>query len=253
MVRKFASIKHAATHGYTYDIDSYEFNATVSDHFRMFETYGDGLIQHSHDWPITREYLTDYLVSLSVALLADNELANTVRFTLSAGPSIEQIDFAASVVFKSATNLSGELTGYEKTTRYYSMQERKVTSSESKRYDKRYEKVTASEDGSADAIYRMTLPSYARDLERLEWACAIHRWAMACTDDKRPYMALPACFLNWTKDNDEARAMRDALECAQNVCQSVYLRDLAGNQIANYTRFVEQSKATASAEAESAA
>lgn len=248
MHRKFPSIAHPDKYGYAYDSDTMDFNASVSDHFRQFETCGDGMTQHSRDWSITREYLTDYLYSLATALLADEELANTVRFTLSRGPDVRDIEFAASVVFKAMPDSDT----YEAKNRYYSMEERKVTSNDAKRHDKRYEQVASWQDGSAAAIFRMTLPSYARDLERLEWAMAVHDWCMDPHATKRPYMTYAAVFLKWTEDHQTARQYEDSLECTKDVCESYRLKDQTARRLASYGRGLEQAKQEATS-AESAA
>ena len=250
MLRKFASLKHPEAYGYAYDTEVMDLHATVNDHFRQFETCGDGMIQHSRDWSITREFLPDYLYSLAQSLLTDEELANTVRFTLSNGPDVKSIEFAASVVFKPQEGC--EL--YEVKNRYYSMEECKVTANDAKRYDKRYARVATWQDGSAAAIFHMTLPSYALDLERLEYALAVNEWCMDGHATKRPYMQPPAMFLKWVDNPDAARAYKDSLECVRGICESYRLRDNTIRRLASYGRSLERAKEqTETANTESAA
>jgi hypothetical protein len=175
--------------------------------------------------------MADYLASLTVAMLADEELAGDLLYTLYRGPKLAEIEFAASVVFKAGEGM----TAYEKKTRYYSISESKVTSNPTKEYDTRYRKVQSSEDGSPEAVYRMLLPEYARDLERLQWSTAIYNWAMAT---KVKYMQLPAVFLKWTNENDVARELRDAFESARNVAESYRLRASAESAVEQYRRNV---------------
>ena len=71
MYKKFASIANSAKFGYSFDSDKWEYRANpfLTQKFRMFETMGDGMTQHSHDWPVTEEYAIDYLFSLAVIIL----------------------------------------------------------------------------------------------------------------------------------------------------------------------------------------
>ena len=81
MYRKFASIANSAKFGYSFDSDKWEYrvNPFLTQKFRMFETMGDGMTQHSHDWPVTEEYAIDYLFSLAVILLEDEEIVAAVE------------------------------------------------------------------------------------------------------------------------------------------------------------------------------
>jgi hypothetical protein len=49
MLRKFASLKHPMEFGYAYDSEAWTSRAPIDTHFRMFQTYNDGLCQHSGD------------------------------------------------------------------------------------------------------------------------------------------------------------------------------------------------------------
>lgn len=86
MRKVFASIAHPKQYAYEITSDSY-YGQThpVSGHFRMFETYGDGLTQHSGAWSIPREHLTDYLFSLAAAMQTDAEIRNQAHYELRAG------------------------------------------------------------------------------------------------------------------------------------------------------------------------
>ena len=71
MYKKFKSIANSAKYGYCFDTDKWEYrsNPFLSQKFRMFETYGDRDIQHSHDWAVTEDFAIDYLYSLAAAML----------------------------------------------------------------------------------------------------------------------------------------------------------------------------------------
>ena len=245
MLRKFASIQHSEKYGYSYDSESWSSNAQVHVHFRMFETYGDGLCQHSGDWAITREWFADYMISLAAAMLQDAELANELVWMLSRRPAAADIAFAASVVFKPGEGMEQ----YEKKPRYYSMEEKKVTASDSKKYDKRYQRVTPAQTGRADAIYAMVIPEYPNDLERFQFAHTIYDWAMATEGQ---YMELTACFLGWTEDRDEARKIRDAFEAARNVAESYRLRAAVESDVERFRDWAARDKAAAAEKAAAA-
>ena len=242
MLRKFASIKHPTEFGYSFDSEAWTSGAPIDTHFRMFQTFGDGLIQHSGDWAITSEYFADYLTSLAQAMLADEELCERTYYMLMRGPSKEEIAFAASVVFKpddSLTRTYGDGSQFlaEKKQRYFSLEEKKITANREKEHDKRYQKLERGHDGSVESVYRILLPDYCKGLGFFQWAWHIREWAMA-TDGK--YMGLVAEFLGWTKDRDEARAMAHAFECVRNVAESYRLRRAAESDIESYKRNVER-------------
>lgn len=236
MLRKFQSIQNAAEFGYSYDSEAWTAQAPINARFRMYKTYGDGLTQHSGDWAVTSEYFADYMVSLTQAMLGDSELAKELHYLLVRSPRDEAIAFAASIEFKPAEGC----TMYEKKPRYFSISEKKVTSSDSKQYDKRYSKVESFHDGSPSAIYAMILPDCADGLERYQWATAIYHWTM---DNERQgrYMQLPAVFLQWTDDSDKAREMRDAFEAAWNVVESYRLRSAAETSVSQFERRASKS------------
>ena len=247
MIKRFPSLKDPAKYGYSFDTDNYDSRAFFSDKFRQYETYGDGLCQHSGDWSIQVEFLADYLASLATAMLTDEELLSYARWEFRADVNREKIEFAASVVFKSAKKLSGDDTGYEKNRRYYSVEERKVSSTPAKQYDKRYQQVEQWCDGSAEAIYRILVPEYAKGMDYYAYADAIRTW---CLDNStRPYYGgLPAQFLKWF-DGDSGKA-RD-LRYAWNACKALFAareaRDEAETALKNLHWPVEQPAEVSSA------
>lgn len=229
MLRKFASLKHGKTHAYAFDSDAYDYKAPLYDHFRMYETYGDGLTQHSGDWSVTLEYLTDYLFSLATAMQTDAELVDRLKYAICDRPSKQAIEFAASIVFK------------EGKTRYFDLRERKISSSDSKRYDKRYTEITDVYDGSAKSIFRILSDDCTRGIAKFAYAHAIREWALDtdCMDSKdRPYMQLEAVFLNWVSDNDSARQMRDAFHACLKLIEASFAVHSAKIDLENYGRSI---------------
>src|SRR6266478_141125 len=128
MYKKFPSLAHSKEFAYAFDSDAFDTKAQMNGHYRMFQTYGDGLTAHSSDWSITKEYFADYLASLAAVMVDDVELLESVRFTLADRPSTKAIAFAASIHWKEGDKV-----------RYFSRNEMKVSSSPSKVHDKRYE------------------------------------------------------------------------------------------------------------------
>jgi hypothetical protein len=230
MFRKFKSSAHEEKYAYTYDSGSYDAHAPVDPHFRMFETCGDGLTQHSPDWSVQIEFLADYLASLAQAMIEDAELAQNLLFTFWRRPSVEQITFAASIRYKAPAEKD-----WFKGRRWFSVKELKLSKSQSKEHDRRYEEVREIHDGSPSAIYRMVLPEYASGLEKYLYADAVREWVLAQKDGGM-YMPVAAEFLKWTDDRDKARQVRDGFEACKNICESYRLRATAESYVENYRR-----------------
>jgi hypothetical protein len=228
---KFTSIAHSVKFGYAYDT-GYHNQSPINDHFRMFETYGDGLCQHSGDWGVDHEFLADYLLSLAQAMLADPELLETVRYQFDR-PERSKIEFAASIIFKADPDYSWR----EKKTRYFSMQERKISTAPGKEYDKRYEKVTDIHTGKPLAIYNLVLSGYSNGLEKLQAAIAIYDWV--CEDGSHGWMERPAQFCGFTKSTADACAIENAYETCEWILKAAFLNDRANSTI---KRAVENAK-----------
>jgi len=230
MLKKFESIADKQ-HGYSYDSQAFDIHAPIDCHFRMYDTYGDGLCQHSPDWSVQLDHLADYLASLAQAMLADEELAHNCLFTFARRPSVKAIEFAASVKFK-----AGEEKDWLKSRRWFSAKELKVSKAPSKEHDKRYEEVREIHDGSVNSIFRILVGEYSSGLEKYLTADAIRDWVLG-QDRGGLYMPMPAEFLKWT-DRDKARQLRDAVEACKNITESVRLRSATESLIENYRRSV---------------
>ena len=105
--RKFASVASPEKYGYAFDSDSWRSPSNgcdVESKFRMFETCGDGLTQHSGDWAVTYDFLSDYLISLSVYMLAhaeDVELFERIGFAFIGDNNLDalsQVGLLAQVI-----------------------------------------------------------------------------------------------------------------------------------------------------------
>ncbi len=227
MHKKFASLAHSKEHAYAFDSDAYDSKAPMDAHFRMFQTYGDGLIQHSTDWPVTAEFLGDFLASFAVAMMEDEELLDRAKYSLADRPSDQAIEFAATVVWKENPK-----------TRYFSAQEMRISSNPNKRHDKRYQELRDFHDGSPNSIFRVLIPEYAHGMEAYCYATAIRDWLLKSGD--RPYMELPGEFLRWSKDRESAIQLRNGYESCWCLIQSHQLRHLANSNLESYKRTLPQ-------------
>jgi hypothetical protein len=233
MFRKFASIAHSNEFGYGYDSQQWDGRAPIESNFRVFKNYGDGLTVHSPDWSVQLEQLPDFLMSLADAMRTDDELAQTLVFTFGRRPSVREIEFAASVVYK-----PHETQEWLKSRRWFSAKEMKVSKAPSKEHDKRYEEVRDIHDGSPNSIFRILIGEYSSGLVKYLYADAIRDWVLAADRDGL-YMPLTAEFLKWTDDRDEARLLRDAFEACKHVTESYRLRMANESAIENYRRQIE--------------
>ncbi len=255
MHRKFISLAHPEMYGYAFDSQAYAYDAQVCDKFRMFQTYGDthangAVTQHSGDWPITREYLADYLASFVAFIIAqpdqltsqtengyEENILGRMQSQLSSGvPQKDTLDFCASVVYKPAIDGTRDYTK----RRYFSISERKISSHPSKQHDKRYEEIRDNHDGSPRAIFSMLSKDYYHDLERYALADAIREWFYAQPDygKNQHYIGLTAEFLKWFKDEanyrDSAQQLRKAYSAARSITEAYRLQCSAASDLDNY-------------------
>jgi hypothetical protein len=240
--RKFASVATPEKYGYAFDSDSWRPSATgydVESKFRVFETCGDGLTQHSGDWAVTYDFLDDYLISLSVYMLAhkeDTDLFERVGYIVLNGPRREVVKFAASVVWNEKDEPFGK-------TRYYSTSEQKITRNQEKRHDKRYKEIDKYLDGSPKSIYTVLMADkeYADGMERLCYAFAIKRYVDA---DTHLWMDSPTNLLGWWNEDPNARDKRQALGYGFRAIQSLARfhqeMKVSEGEVGNYLRNVQR-------------
>ena len=239
MYRKFASIANSAKFGYSFDSDKWEYRANpfLTQKFRMFETMGDGMTQHSHDWPVTEEYAIDYLFSLAVVLLEDEEIGSNYGHMFHAQPRPDALKFAASLVFDSEKDKEWNKK------RYYSMSELKVSRNPKLQYDTRYKELNEYQDGTAGAILALVMPQSPDGLEAWQYADAVRTWV--AENLKSGYMEMPAVHLKWFesakfergRQADQyqlARDFRDAFEACQTAVDSHFNRRRATQYVECY-------------------
>lgn len=231
---KFASLNHADKYAYAYDTDQWRGSPEIESKFQMFETYGDGLTQHSHEWSITKEFFADYMISLAVTMLANDELVQHIGYSLMRQPSVEDIAFAASVKWKDSDDQ------YAK-RRYYSIELRKISASPSKEHDKRFKQIEKADDGSNEATMRLLRKDHMDGLDNYLLANAIRTWVLA---QPSGYMEMVPEFLGWWdhKRRDDSRLLRDAVEACQHVIQAYNLRASVKGAIDNVIWHIQHAR-----------
>ena len=242
MLRKFQSLANPQQFGYAYDSEAYDHKAPLNDHFRMFQTYGDGLCQHSGDWSVDVEHLADYLFSLAAVMLTDEELGRQLLFTIHRYPCVKDIQFAASIVYKAPKE-----NDWNAKRKYFSREEKKISSNENKRHDKRYTELTSEYDGSPLSIFRILTPEYADGFQKYCIAEAIREWTL--NEEAPCYMGLAAKFLKWfdyetngSEYRNKALALRDAYQACKAVTDMWNQQANVKNKIENYQRSIERAR-----------
>jgi len=194
---QFLSIINPEKNNFVYDSDSWD-NAPVSPKFLVHYKR-----DHNDSWhfPIAlpTNLAGEYMLSLANEMLKNDELTKSVRYEFTSGPIISDINFAHKVVYKSG-----------KKTTYYSASLQRTSAVRSKQYDKRWREVTEEMDGSPESIMNILLGGYWRDgISCYAYAYAIRKWMLADRKLYRKYsMSLPAQYLKWTDDYNEAHAIQ---------------------------------------------
>lgn len=223
----FPSLANSAKYGYAYDSSAWNGTETNSS-FRMYETYGDGLCQHSGDWSVTLEYLTDYLASLASVMLTNEELTREVMYVVCRRPDRSKIDFAASVVWKESDNDYGK-------RRYYSVGERKIKS-RTAQYDTRYREINKYQDGSRASIYAILTSEYSDGLERFQTWEAIREWEGEQKKNVPLGENAPVWFAG---EYSKYSRLRNALASCRYIADAYQFRLNAEGNLDNYKHFVK--------------
>lgn len=239
--RKFPSVGNPSKYGYAFDSDSWHSTDRypVENKFRMFETYGDGLTQHSGDWAVSYEFLADYLISLAVYMLAhkeDAELFDRIGYIVLNGPRPALVEFAASIAWAEKDEPFGK-------QRYYSLSDQKITRNQEKRHDKRYKEIDKYLNGSAKSIFTVLMgdKEYADGMERLCYAYAVKKYI---DDQPSGWMDHPTTLLGWWKEDADAHGKRVALgygfRAVQSLARSHQEMKSAECEIGNFQRNMER-------------
>jgi len=146
-------------------------NAPLSRYLNVYETYGDGLTQHSGSWAAQLPALTDACLSLTSAVVAD-----------PSNPEWHQLSYIFPVWGDDLITFALSIRCQEGKTRYYNLADRKLSTTDSKRHDKRWEKVESWMDGSPCACLAVLLHCFAH----YDWLAKI-----ALADDLRRLSGYP--------------------------------------------------------------
>jgi hypothetical protein len=231
----FASIAHSDKYGYKFDSSNWDTKSGVSRKFLVFETYGDGSIQHSNDRAVTWDLLTDYLQSLGAAMLTNAELVEAADYEMSQGPDADELAFAASVVYKESDK------DWSK-RRYFSVELKKIGGRKFE-YDKRYTELRDWHDGSRAATYRMLASEYADGFKLFQISEAVREF---CDAQKHRI----ATGENWPSFlGGEHRALynlRNALNACRYICSAARQMRCAKSIIEYYSEESARNKAGSS-------
>jgi len=151
---KFKSIKNDQI-GYAWGWDSDLLNrGNVSWDAHQFVTFGDGMVQHSPLWLVEPGNTIDFLYSMAEHLLQNPKEIEEAKSGWGYDEATSTISFLASIHWK------------EGKIRYYSFNELKISSSDSKKYDKRWTEVPQWADGTLASVYRLFLDNQRMDFFR---------------------------------------------------------------------------------------
>jgi len=235
---KFASLAHPEKYGYALDTSAWGSSSETHSYYRQFETYGDGLIQHSGDWSVTFDFLTDYLASLAVAMMANDELVEAADYSFRRGASAELIAFAAGVVWRESDKQ------YDK-RRYFSTQLSKM-GARAKQYDKRFAEIQDWHDGSRSSIFRLICPEYPTRFEQYQIALSVENWAELQAKYIPTGERFPVFF---DGDYQKLYSLKCVLQCCRHIAEAHERKQWAQGSIDNYKAGLERAALRLLAEA----
>jgi hypothetical protein len=223
---KFPSLAQPEKYGYLFDSMHHSTYVEVDDACLFFDTYGDGMTQHSLEVCIPTAFAADYFASLAAFLLECPDMVDSCRFHFSYDWPDSLIEFAASVVYKDPPE------GKWAKPRYYSMEEKKISSSESKRHDKRYEEITSWMNGKADAIQRLLWKPYYSPLQTFAMNHRVRDWCNTGTNNGRPWCELPKLGKDTTRD--EAHKQESCWRMLKNTLDHLVGLDCCRGNVKHY-------------------
>ena len=181
-----------------------------SERVTAYDTYGDGNIQHCHEWSVQNdlETYTDFLESFLVAVASRNESEWSECLEFWPSPLHEKntralMDFAAELVCKD-----------DGKHRYFNLNEQKQSASDNKRHDKRWKSLDGWMDGTFQAFMGITCEEHNHGLLRM------YHWmqrAFEVVDKFSHYDAM-----RWLKIESEPwRRVWNAFEACDDLIQAV--------------------------------
>ena len=214
---RFSSIEAPEQRAYVFDssvsIDRSNLYSPVDPSLMFYSTYGDGMIAHSPNSPISIDMLCDYCYSLAEFLLQHQELTETVYWHFDSPVDEVMIEFASKIIYKPDKE------------RWYSLSERKISASESKRHDRRYERVPEWADGLYESIVRILRQPHYSPLKTFVMELAVHDWF-----SRHGCVGTLPCFdprADWDLRSKQVAAVR----AVQDVCKAHYKLESARRMV----------------------
>ena len=211
----------------------------LSDYIGQFDTMGDGETAHTPTGRVLYEQFTDFCASAATHFhncqhTADelDEMARTLSGEMrSYNGGADDMRSAANVKYKDGK------------TRYYEKNTFKVSSSDSKRHDKRWEEVCQYHDGSFASIVGLCgVGSHGGFLSRyaaIEQASDTYQTIFGGYDSSRD----PGRFMEWMNwEYERCHRAREAFHALKYFCRSVTERDQAVRSLECYVHNVENDK-----------
>ena len=143
-------------------------NRPLDVHIGVFETYGDGTTQHSGEWPANNEQFTDFCLSFAQWLL------NASREQYKAMEIHSRDSIGIKKVAPDLIDFLGKIQYRDDKRQYFSRSERKVTTSEKARHDKRFIEVPSWANGSFRNIVSLYLLESNHDTSHMRWYSTVH-------------------------------------------------------------------------------
>ena len=227
---RFPSIAAPDQRAYVFDsLNTSDLYPPIDSSLMFYSTYGDGMIAHSPNSSISVEMFCDYCYSLVEFLIQHQELTETVYWHFDPPVGEATIEFASKVIYKPEKE------------RWYSLSERKISTSESKCHDRRYERIQEWADGSYESVVRILRQAHYSPLKAFVLQLAVRDWF-----GKRGHVVDLPCFgptTNWVLRSKQVAAVR----AVQSVCEAYYKLESAQQMVRMYRDQV-QTKANAAKE-----
>jgi len=205
---------------------------SVIDCIREYPTYNDGLVKHGNSYKVQPENFVDCLVSvydyLTAGINGDTPVtrADELKRIESSWPHSYTFDTKKIAFFASLKYVDGK-------RRFYEKDEMKVSSAESKQYDRRWNEIPSWADGTFDATWRFmrehvnvydTVQQFALFEAVKEWYDNNHGYGFAKTYERNgigtdtPYNDIAAAFrimdslVTAFRGKEKAKRSRESLQ-----------------------------------------
>lgn len=217
-MKTFPSVLHSNYRGYRITDDwSEHWNSRGQTPLHLnlvqFETYGDGLTQHSNSYCTQFADFTDAGVSVSRAILLE-----------PTAPEWSKLTDCVHCISDSTLRFALTIKYQEGKDQFYSIAERKLTRSD-KRNDRRFERVQSWADGTPASAYRLVFRNH------WEWFTRL----LVCDKLRDLEFQRSDCFQSWSvlfaPTDQLAGAWQSALSCLSYALQATNLLSNIGHSI----------------------